>query len=156
MQTQAHSPAAERLRNSPTPEQARQTGPTVEIPVCKVARTIPGGLSATRKLSRNGLVGRSTDHLPEPTSGPGITSGLPVIRSQSGMVCVAAQGHSKDPSHSHNPRECSLQNSIAGHSSILTRVTRIALLLASGPNISASPSAKPDANCGNAPVMFGR
>jgi hypothetical protein len=54
------------------------------------------------------------------------------------------------------PGECSLQNRIAGHSSILTRVTRIALPLASGPNISASPSAKPDANCGNAPVMFGR
>jgi hypothetical protein len=54
------------------------------------------------------------------------------------------------------PGECSLQNRIAGHSSILIRVTRIALPLASGPNISASPSAKPDANCGNAPVMFGR
>jgi hypothetical protein len=54
------------------------------------------------------------------------------------------------------PGECSLQNRIVGHSSILTRVTRIALPLASGPNISASPSAKPDANCGNAPEMFGR
>jgi len=78
------------------------------------------------------------------------------------------------PSSDHNPESCapgdtfqkpfSLPNSksvhfktaFAGHSSILTRVTRIALPLASGPNISASPSAKPDANCGNAPVMFGR
>jgi hypothetical protein len=119
-------------------------------------KAITPGLSAIRKLSRNGVRadqnGQSSvaSHFLRPDF-------WPVIRSQPGIVCRGGRGPlSKKPVSQGRPRGCSVQKRIAGHSSILTRVTRVASPLPSGPNISASPSAKPDANCGNAPVMFGR